>query len=195
MWDERYSVDEYIYGISPNQFLTQHVGRLAKGGRVLCLAEGEGRNSVFLASQGYEVFAVDGSSVAREKALRLAEDNNVSIDYQVADLADFDPGVEAWDGVVSIFCHLPGALRHQVHQRICRALRPGGILLLEAYTPQQLSFATGGPPNEAMMMSAEILIKELSELSFELLQEIERDVVEGVHHTGRGAVVQLIARK
>lgn len=197
MWDQHYSVEEYIYGTSPNQFLAQHAGRFARGGRILCLADGEGRNGVFLAEQGYHVAAVDSSSVARDKALRLAEAHGVSVNYEysVADLKDYAMGENKWDAIVSIFCHLPVSLRHQVHQNICRALKPDGVLLLEAYTPRQLGFGTGGPPVEEMMMSSSTLTTELSSLSFELLQEIDRDVIEGVYHTGRGAVVQLIARK
>ncbi len=194
MWNDRYSSGHYIYGTEANVFLAENVNRLPRG-NILCVAEGEGRNAVFLARQGYNVTAVDGSEVAREKALKLAAKHKVNINYIVADLTSFDLGIEQWDGVVSIFCHLPPALRQSVHQRLCRALKPGGVLLLEAYTPNQLKYATGGPKDEAMMMSVPLLEKELKPLHFQHLLELKRNIVEGTGHTGDGAVVQAIAIK
>jgi len=193
MWDERYAVDDYVYGKQPNDFLREHHARLS-GKRVLCLAEGEGRNAVFLAQQGYEVCAIDTSAVAKEKALKLADEYGVSIDYQVADLDTFDLGEQQWDGVVSIFCHLASSVRASLHRRVARALRSGGVLLLEAYTPAQLLNGTGGPPSADMMMTGQQLREELSGLSFELLQEIQREVKEGRYHCGLGDVVQVISR-
>jgi len=194
MWDQRYSSDQYIYGTEPNRFLSDNAGRLPRG-KILCLAEGEGRNAVFLARQGYDVTAVDGSAVARDKALQLAEKHQVNITYLKADLASFDLGTEQWDGIVSIFAHLPAALRQSVHQRVCQALKPGGVLLLEAYTPNQLKLTTGGPKDETMMMNVAILEKELKPLHFQHLLELQRNIIEGVGHTGTGAVVQAIAVK
>ncbi|MCA6063579.1 class I SAM-dependent methyltransferase [Thalassolituus marinus] len=194
MWDERYSSDHYIYGTEPNQFLQQNVSRLG-GKKILCLAEGEGRNAVWLARQGYQVSAVDASSVGQTKALKLAQQHKVSIHYEVRDLACFDLGIEQWDGIVSIFCHLPPALRKSLHQRIVHALKPGGVLLLEAYTPRQLQLGTGGPQDAAMMMDAATLEAELPGLRFDHLAEVKRDIVEGTGHTGCGAVVQVIATR
>lgn len=194
MWDKRYAVADYVYGKSANTFLQENINRIPKG-RVLCLAEGEGRNAVFLAGKGYDVVAVDASSVACDKALCLAREQQVTLSYTVIDLAEYDFGCNRWDAIISIFCHLPPSLRQQIHSRIAQALKPGGIFLLEAYTPKQLSLGTGGPPVVEMMMDACSLKNELSELQFELCQEIERDVIEGVYHTGRGAVVQVIAVK
>lgn len=194
MWDERYAVADYVYGKIANTFLQENVDSLPKG-RVLCLAEGEGRNAVFLAGKGYDVSAVDVSSVARDKALHLAREQQVTVDYTVVDLAEYDIGYNRWDAIVSIFCHLPPNLRQQIHLRIAQALAPGGVFLLEAYTPMQLSLGTGGPPTAEMMMDARTLKNELPGLHFALSQEIMRDVMEGVYHTGRGAVVQVIATK
>ncbi len=194
MWNERYSTDEYVYGTEPNTFLSENFHQLPSG-KVLCLAEGEGRNGVFLARQGYDVMAVDASGVGLTKAHKLASEYGVSITSEVVDLADYDLGVSCWEGVVAIFSHLPAPLRAQVHHRVVEALKPGGVLLLEAYTPAQLGRGTGGPPDVGMLMSAALLEQEFAGLEFVRLQELERDVVEGKHHTGLGSVVQVIARK
>lgn len=194
MWDERFSDDGYFYGTQPNDFL-KHNYQVIPPGKVLCLAEGEGRNAVFLAEQGYQVTAVDASAVGLRKAQQLAEKRGVQINTIHADLAEYDPGQETWAGIVSIFCHLPPDIRRRLHGALADALLPGGVLLLEAYTPAQLQFKTGGPPVAEMMMNKEILKEEISGLSFRHLQEVERDVIEGKGHTGHAAVVQVIATR
>ena len=194
MWDERYSADEYIYGKDPNEFLANAASNIPKG-KVLCLAEGEGRNAVYLATHGYEVVAVDSSSVGLEKAKKLANERGVSIQTIVADLAHFDIVPESWDGVVSIFAHLPPQVRKELHKKVVQGLRPGGVLILEAYRPDQLKYKTGGPPNAEFMMTLESLEEELLGLEFEYGVELDRDVVEGQFHTGKGAVVQIIGKK
>jgi 2-polyprenyl-3-methyl-5-hydroxy-6-metoxy-1,4-benzoquinol methylase len=194
MWDERYSAEEYAYGTEPNDFLAEHAKKIPAG-KVLCLAEGEGRNAVYLARQGYEVTAVDASSAGMQKAQRLASDNEVTITTVVSDLADFQIEPDTYHGVVSIFCHIPEDMRARLHRNVIAGLKPGGILLLEAYTPAQLKFGTGGPQTDELTMTMNALKKELADLEFLLAREIERDVIEGLYHTGRGAVVQLIAQK
>ncbi len=195
MWDERYSSEDFVYGTEPNAFLAAEADRIAAGGRVLTLAEGEGRNAVFLAQQGFQVTGLDASAVGLKKAERLARERGVNVTLEVVDLAEADLGEACCDAVVSIFAHLPPRLRCDVHRRVVRALKPGGILLLEAYTPEQIGRGTGGPPSAELMMSAETLLQEFDGLEFERLQECEREVVEGHGHTGTGAVVQVIARK
>ncbi len=194
MWDERYSADEYAYGTDPNDFLAEY-HHLIPTGKVLCLAEGEGRNAVYLARQGYEVTAVDSSAVGLDKAQKLASLSGVSINTIVADLADFTVAPNSFDGVVSIFCHVPKDIRKDLHQRVIAGLKPGGILLLEAYTPAQLQHGTGGPATDELTMTLMELDQELDGLEIIHGQELERDVVEGLYHTGRGAVVQIIGRK
>lgn len=194
MWDQRYSADEYIYGKDPNEFLAHAASNLPKG-RVLCIAEGEGRNAVYLATQGYDVVAVDSSSVGLAKAQKLAKERGVTIETVVSDMAHFEIQPESWDGIVSIFAHLPPAVRKQVHKKVVDGLRPGGVLILEAYRPDQLKYKTGGPPNEDFMMTLQGLEDELSGLNFEYAAELDRDVIEGQFHTGKGAVVQIIGRK
>ncbi|WP_017301601.1 class I SAM-dependent methyltransferase [Nodosilinea nodulosa] len=194
MWNERYSQPDYAFGKHPNDFLVQVIEQIPQG-RVLCLGEGEGRNAVYLAQQGCNVTAVDASSVGLEKAQKLAAERSVEIETIVADLADFliQPGV--WDGIISIFCHLPPPLRAQVHRQVVAGLRPGGVFVLEAYTPRQLDFKTGGPPKAEMMMDLATLRQELGGLDFKQAAELEREIQEGRFHQGRSAVVQVLAFK
>jgi len=193
-WNERYAQEGYLYGTEPNGFLKENFQQIPKG-KVLFLAEGEGRNAVFLSRQGYEVSAMDSSSVAIEKAGKLAHKNGVSITTHVADLNDFDLGQEQWDGIVSVFCHLPPPLRQVVHAKIVRALKTGGVFLAEAYTPKQLEFKTGGPPVKELLVDLPMLRKELKGLRFIHALETEREIHEGKFHFGKGAVVQVIAMK
>jgi len=194
MWNQRYSTDAYAYGTEPNDFLVAMADRLSAG-NVLCLAEGEGRNAVWLARQGREVTAVDASEVGLEKANRLATEHGVEITTVHADLADYEIGPERWDAIVLIFCHLPPDLRRRVHQSCVEGLRPGGVILLEAFTPEQLEYKTGGPPTVEMMMDMQSLTAEFADLEFLHLQECVREIQEGEFHSGDGAVVQMLARK
>lgn len=194
MWDERYSDDEYVYGKDPNEFLANAVDKIPKG-KVLCVAEGEGRNAVFLAEHGYEVYAVDASAVGLEKARKLAKERGVTIHTTVSDLAHYDIEPQSLDGVVSIFAHVPPQVRKELHRKIVDGLRPGGVLILESYRPEQLKYKTGGPPTAEFMMTLEGLEQELKGLNFEYAVELDRDVVEGKFHTGKGAVVQIIGIK
>lgn len=164
-------------------------------GKVLSLGEGEGRNAVWLARQGFDVWSVDLSAVGVAKTLKLAQLHGVTVHASVGDLADFviEPG--AWDVIVSIFAHTPPPVRRRIHQQVVNGLRPGGVFLLEAYTPDQIACGTGGPKDPALMPTIELLADELSGLKFELLHEITRDVVEGSLHSGRAAVVQVVARR
>ncbi|HNI25936.1 MAG TPA: class I SAM-dependent methyltransferase [Leptospiraceae bacterium] len=194
MWDERYSADEYAYGKAPNRFLEENFSSIPKG-KVLSLAEGEGRNAVFLAKQGYSVTAVDGSAVGLKKAERLAAENNVRIECIQADLAEFDLGQNKWEGIVSIYCPLPSVLRKEIYKKVILALKQNGVFFLEAYTPDQIGKGTGGGSDADTMQSKQSLSAELAGLEFKHLIELEREVVEGIYHTGLGSVVQLIARK
>ena len=193
MWDERYSSDEFAYGTEPNRFLAENARRLT--GPVLSLAEGEGRNAVFLATLGLEVLGVDSSGVGLAKAQKLATRKEVSIQTQVADLAVYTPPESAFGSVVSIYAHLPSVIRQRLYPLVQRALKPGGILLLEAYSKAQATRNTGGPKDLDLLMSVEILRDEFPALEIVALREVERDVVEGRFHTGLASVVQLIGRK
>lgn len=195
IWDERYAAEDFAYGTEPNDFLHHNIKLLPAGGRILCLAEGEGRNGVFLARHGFQVVAVDSSATGLEKARNLARENGVQLTTLVADLANFDIAEESFDGVVSIFCHLPAAVRMRLHHKVVRGLKPGGRLILEGYTPDQLKLGTGGPPARELMLTLDMLKKEFSALKQLHGAELEREVVEGRLHTGTGAVVQFIGEK
>ena len=194
MWDKRFSEPGYAYGTEPNGFLTSVVDQIPRGD-VLCLAEGEGRNAVYLAGLGYQVTAVDKSTVGLAKAEALARDRGVTIETVNADLADYpiDPGV--WQGIVSIFCHQPPIVRAALHERCLRGLAPGGVFVLEGFTPRQLKLGTGGPKSRELLMELEIIRQELPGLRLEIAHEIERDVAEGKYHNGTASVVQILAVK
>lgn len=198
MWNERYSEAEYVFGTEPNDFLKEQFQHIPAGERVLCLAEGEGRNAVFLAEQGYRVTAMDLSDVGLNKALKLAIDKDVTITTQVADLADYQFGKNKWDGIVSIWAHMPKDIRQYIHTQIVPALRSNGVFIVEAYTEQQLTMdAVGGPPaaQKERFNSLKNLQNELAELEEIIGVEKQRMVSEGTGHHGLSAVVQFIGKK
>ncbi len=192
-WNHRYALPGWAYGTEPGD-LVREVAPTLKG-PVLCLGEGEGRNAVFLAQQGLAVTAVDLSPVALEKAQRLAAERGVTLTTAVADLADFDLGQARWGAIVSIWVHLPPWLRERVHRAVGRALVPGGHLVLEAYTPRQLAFDTGGPKHAELLFEPEALRADFAGLELLRCEEREREVHEGEWHRGRSAVVQVLARR
>lgn len=195
MWNERYADAFSSYGTEPNDFLKEVAARIPKG-PVLCLAEGEGRNAVFLATLGYDVTAVDASEVGLDNAKKLAAEHKVSIKTVVADLAEYEIGDARWAGIVSIWAHLPPAVREPLHAACVTGLRPGGAFVLEAYTPRQLERpGVGGPPNAALLMTADALRRELKGLSFDRCDEVDREVSEGRFHKGPSATVQVVASK
>jgi SAM-dependent methyltransferase len=194
MWNERYAGDDFFYGTEPNTFLAEHAKLLT--GPVLSLAEGEGRNAVFLASLGLDVLGVDSSDVGLAKAQKLATAKGVTIRTAVTDLADYTPPENSFGAVISIFAHLPSQLRQQLYPLVERSLKPGGILLLEAYTLAQLPKTTGGPKDPDMLMSAAGLQQAFPHCEVILAREIDRDIAEGGHRSGGvGSVVQFIAKK
>lgn len=194
MWNERYGAPGFAYGTEPNDFLAEVATRIPAG-RVLSIADGEGRNGVHLAALGYAVTSVDASSVGLAKAQRLAESRGVRINTVVADLAEYVITPGAWEGIVSIFCHLPPSLRRQVHAQVVRGLAPGGLFVLESYSAQQLGRGTGGPTSIELLPTLDLLREELTGLEWLHAVEIERDVHEGTFHDGLSAVVQVIGRK
>ena len=194
MWDERFSEPGYAYGTEPNDFLVSVADRIPRG-RVLCLAEGEGRNAVYLAQLGYQVTAVDNSAVGLAKAEALANERGVEIETVNADLAEYTLAPGAWQGIVSIFCHQPPLVRAALHEQCLRGMAPGGVFLLEGFTPRQLELGTGGPKNRELLMELDIIRQELPGLRLEIGREIEREMAEGKYHNGTAAVVQILAVK
>ena len=192
MWNERYSEAFASYGTEPNDFLKQVADRIPRG-PVLCLAEGEGRNAVFLAQRGHDVTAVDLSEVGLANASRLAAERGVSIRTVVADLDGYDLGESSWAAIVSIWAHVPAPLRRRLHAACSRALLPGGAFVLEAYTPKQLARpGKGGPASADLLMNPEALRDELRGLRLERCEEVDRDVSEGLYHQGPSTTVQVL---
>lgn len=192
-WNERYDDSTYLYGTEPNLFLAQNADMLSSP--VLSLAEGEGRNAVFLASHGLSVLGVDCSKVGLDQAKKLAKSKGVIIETEVTDLTHFRPKENHYGSVISISAHLPSKIRNKLYPLIERSLRADGILLLEAYSENQLSKDTGGPKDADMLMTVDKLNREFTSMDTILLREIEREVSEGLGHTGIASVVQFIARK
>lgn len=195
MWDERYSEPGYAYGTAPNDFLVSVVDRLPAEGDVLCLAEGEGRNAVWLATKGHRVHAVDLSEVGLAKARDLAAARGVAITTERADLADYDLGEARWDAVVSIFCHVLPEVRRRVHRDLARALKPGGVFVLEGYAPAHLGRGTGGPDALTRLLALAELKDELRGLYLPVAREVTRGVYEGRYHVGPGTVVQVLGQR
>lgn len=193
-WDDRYREPGFAYGVEPNDFLVSEASLLPTG-RILSLAEGEGRNAVYLAGLGHDVTAVDASLVGLQKAQELAARKGVAITTLHADLAEFEIGESLWDGIVACYCHLPSAIRLQVHAAVVRGLKPGGRFVLEGFSKDQLAYDTGGPKSLDMLMSVDELKQELTGLDFLRAVQLEREVVEGTKHTGRASVVQVLAAK
>lgn len=195
VWNSRYSGDEFYYGTHPNDFLVEQVAQIPANGKVLCLAEGEGRNAVYLAKQGFNVTAVDISETGLEKTKTLANLNGVSVNVVCADLAEYQLGSHQWDAIVSIWCHLPSQIRRSVYGQVAKSLVQNGVMILEAYRPEQLQFKTGGPSNPDFMPTLKNLQAELVDLNITFAQEIDRHVSEGKGHQGLSAVVQVVAKK
>lgn len=193
MWNQRYAASEYIYGTEPNEFLSEHAHLLS--GPVLSLAEGEGRNAVFLASLGLEVLGVDQSEVGLAKARALAQSRGFAIQTEVADLGEYEPPSSHYGAVVSIFAHLPSAVRAKLYPLIKNCLKPGGLIILEAYSENQLARTTGGPKDRDMLMTLGKIAQGFPGLEPILLRDVEREVHEGTYHTGLASVVQFIGRK
>ena len=193
-WDNRYATADFVFGTEPNDFLRTCAAQIPAG-PVLCLGEGEGRNAVFLAGRGHAVTAVDQSATGLAKARRLASERGLTLETVVADLEDYRIQPGAWAGIVSIFLHLPPTLRARVYAQVVAGLCPGGIFILEAYTPAQLAFGTGGPKEVALLPTLASLRTELAGLDLVIARECERDVIEGAGHSGRAAVVQVLARR
>jgi SAM-dependent methyltransferase len=193
-WEERYAEAPFAYGTEPNDFVREMADRLPPG-RVLCLGEGQGRNAVFLAQRGFEVTAMDQSPTGLARANALAAERGVKLTTIVADLAEFMIEPLAFTGIVSVFVHLPQALRREVHLRAMNGLAPGGAFVFEAYSPEQVHYKSGGPSDPALLVSLDTIRQDLFELDFELAREGVRDVTEGRYHAGLAHTVQVLARR
>jgi SAM-dependent methyltransferase len=193
-WDNRYSSQEFVYGTEPNIFFKNEIEKL-KPGRLFALAEGEGRNGVFAASLGWEVDAVDFSLKAKEKALRLAEEKKLKINYTVKDLNDFIPAANIYDAVSIIFLHLNQELSGIVHRRAIESLKTGGKIILEVYSKEQLGKESGGPQNINMLYSLEEIKRNFEGLKIISLEKKVVHLSESKFHNGEASVIQFIGER
>ena len=195
-WNQRYSGDEFFYGTAPNAFLASQLHRFKPGQSVLAVADGEGRNSAWLARQGLDVTAVDFSPLAVEKAQRLAEQYGVAVHHEISDLFAWNWGENRFDVIVAIFIQFVGPEQRRIlNGLMLRALKPGGLLILQGYRPKQLEYQTGGPSSAENLYTAETLREEFSAMEILHLAEHDDEICEGVGHCGMSALVDLVARK
>jgi len=195
-WNKRFGGAAYLFGTKPNVWLREQAGVWSAGQRVLCVADGEGRNSVWLARRGLQVDAFDISEIGVAKARRLAEDQGASVNFQVADCDGFVWPETAYDGVAAIFVQFADpALRERLFAHIQRCLKPGGTLVLQGYTPKQLEYRTGGPPVASHLYTEVLLREAFAAMDIVALHEYEADVAEGSGHLGRSALIGLVARR
>lgn len=194
-WDQKYDDPNHLYGTRPNAFLVDQAWRLPPRAKVLAVADGEGRNGVWLAQQGHAVMAVDASPRGLQKAAKLALDRGVALSTMCADLCDWDWPESVYDAVVAIFFQLPSALRATLHRRMLTAVKPGGLVILEAFRPEQLPLASGGPKNPDMLYTPESLRDDFAAADLLLCEPAQAILDEGPGHSGPAELVRLIARR
>jgi cyclopropane fatty-acyl-phospholipid synthase-like methyltransferase len=195
MWDERFSQPEPVYGDAPNDFLQAQAFRLQPGMKVLVPGDGYGRNGIWLARQGLQVHTVDLSPVGVKRAQKAARAAGVRMTIELGDLSVWDWPQEELDAVVSIFMHLPPELRVKVHASMLRAVKPGGMVILEAFTPAQLQHSSGGPKQVELLYAADMLRRDFAPAEALELEEKERELDEGRMHRGLASVVRAVFQK
>ena len=194
-WDQNFSAPGYKYGTAPNAFLVDQAARLQAPSDVLLPGDGEGRNGVWLAQQGHRVTALDSSRVGLDKAHALAQERGVRIAAVLADLADWTPEPDSADALVLIYLHLPPSMRAAAHQRLMNALRPGGLLIVEAFHPDQLKHSSGGPKDAAMLYTLDTLRQDFAGLQELLAYEGLTTLNEGPGHQGLAHVTRWVAQR
>lgn len=193
-WNERYAEQEFAYGKEPNQFLKAHLHLLPKG-KILFVAEGEGRNAVFAAKNGFQVYAFDYSDSGRKKAKNLASENNVVIDYEVSDVLQLSYEKHSFDAIVFIFAHFPSDIRKKAHEKLLTLLKVNGKILFEAFSKKQINYTSGGPKDFSMLFSEDEVKNEFTRVNFDFLKTEIVDLNEGPYHQGKGVVVRFIGNK
>ncbi len=193
-WDIRYSSDEFVYGVEPNEFFKSEIDKLTPG-KLLALAEGEGRNGIYAAGLGWGVDAVDFSAVAKEKALKLAAEKNLQINYTIANLGDFLPPADTYDAVSIIFMHLNAELSKVVHKRAADSLKKGGRIIMEVYAKEQLGKDSGGPQNYDMLYSPEEIEENFKGLNTAKLSKEYVHLNESKYHIGEAVVIRYVGVK
>lgn len=194
LWNERFSKEEYVYGKEPNRFFKEEIDKLNPG-RLILFGEGEGRNGVYAAKLGWEVDAVDWSNAAKEKAEKLAADNNVKINYTIADLSDYTPKENYYDAVALIFLHLDPSLRKYIHKKAVDSLKSGGVVILESYSKEQLSNSSGGPKNPDLLHSLEEIFSDFADLEITSFSKEKITLDESHLHNGTADVIRYVGIK
>jgi len=195
-WETRFAVPEFAFGKAPNYFLASCAALLPKSGRVLAVADGEGRNGVWLAEQGLDVLSIDFSPSAQKKARMLAAERHVNIDFQQVDVHSWNYPEAAFDVVVEIFTQFSSPSERGLKWAgMIRALKPGGLLIIQGYTPKQLFYGTGGPKQEENLYTRAMLERAFGGFDDVKIVEQEREIHEGTSHGGMSAVINFTARK
>ena len=195
-WEGRFATEDYVFGTTPNTFLQQQAGQFPAGAKALSIADGEGRNGVWLAECGLQVTAQDFSPIAQDKARKLAEKRGVALSFELSDLTERTWEKDCYDVVVGIFFQfLPPSERASVFEGIRRTIRPGGLVLIEGYGPKQLDYGTGGPKKLENLYTEELLRKAFAGFAELSVKAYDAEVSEGEGHCGRSALVDLIGRK
>ena len=195
LWNEKYGQVDFLYGTRPNEFLISQIYRLTPGARVLVLGDGEGRNGVWLAEQGFDVTTVDYSTVGCAKARQLADERDVSLAVHCADLTEWDWEEDDFDAVVLIYLHFEPEARREVYQRAVTVIRPNGLLVVELFHPRQLAYQSGGPKRADMLVRASDLSHDLPDIEWLILAEGKVLLNEGPGHNGPGYVTHGVGRR
>lgn len=193
-WNARYKEETFAYGTEPNVFFKENIDQLSPG-KILLPAEGEGRNAVYAARMGWDVAAFDFSEEAKNKTLKLAQEHEVSINYDVMNVADFSTENIQFDVIGLFFAHFPAHLRQYFHQKVVKVLKNQGFVIFEAFHKNQLNFSSGGPKDLSMLFSVDEVEKEFSGLKILSLEDKIIDLNEGLYHQGKGHVVRMVATK
>lgn len=193
-WEERYGEKDYIYGVSPNVFFEEQLSSLPCG-KILLPCEGEGRNAVHSARSGWDVFAFDASVNGKIKAMNLAKANDVSIEYQVDDALIIEYPIGHFDVVALIYAHFPPNNRKILHQKVMQWLKPGGTIIIEAFSPLQIVNTSGGPKDPTMLYSREILTDDFKDFNIVQNELCETYLKEGKYHDGKADIIRFVAKK
>ncbi|WP_264524642.1 class I SAM-dependent methyltransferase [Flavobacterium sp. N502536] len=198
-WNDRYSTEEFAYGTAPNNYLKETLEKLYPG-TILFPAEGEGRNAVFAAKLGWNVSAFDISSEGKNKALKLAQSQNVAINYQVGELETLNYQPEQFDAIALIYAHFPAEIKSEIHKTLDQYLRKGGYILFEAFSKKHLEYLAindkvGGPKDIASLFSIEEIQSDFPDYEIIILEEKEIELNEGLFHNGKGSVIRFIGKK
>jgi SAM-dependent methyltransferase len=193
-WNERYAEKEYVYGEKPNEYLKDQLLKLPAG-KILFPCEGEGRNAVFAALNHWDTFACDFSESGKEKAMALANKNNVSIFYNICDVLEYQAQADTFDAIALIFTHFPENIRNEVHHKLLNLLKPGGVIILEGFNKKQLGKSSGGPKSLEMLFDKELLRSDFATCDIEELEEKTVLLSEGLYHAGEAKIIRGIFRK